>query len=223
MNRISWMLGRATRILKTEGLIPLVRRGFPFVLSFFFRYEEYYIYESDIQEIMKERGEAEPLPSIQDFTVKIVSTNEEAGELEAEGLDFRSQSTNARKRLDKGAIALCVFIGGELASRGWIATTQEAKDSIDELPYRADFSNGESCTGASVTNPKYRGLGLMGYNLWKRFEFLEQKGIVRDRAAVAKSNISSQRATMRVRTNIHAEGRYLKVLCWKSWKEKPLT
>jgi len=222
MNRISWLLRRAKVILQNEGVVLLARQGFPFLLSFFFRYERYYLYVTDIQEVLKERNEVEPLTGIQDFTLKIVSTNEEADELEAEGLEFRAQSVNARKRLDKGAIAFCIFVDGELASLGWVATTQEAKDSVDRLPYKVDFSNRESCTGASMTNPKYRGMGLMGYNLWKRFEFLGQRGKVRDRAAVAKSNIASQRATMRVRTKIDTEARYLKILWWKSWKEKPL-
>jgi hypothetical protein len=154
--------------------------------------------------------------------LKIVSTNQEADELEAEGLQFRSHVSNSRERLEKGAIAFCIFVERELASIGWVATTQEAKDSLNEPPYKVGFSNKESCTGGSVTDPKHRGMGLMGYNLWKRFEFLGQMDKVRDRAAVAKDNIPSQRATMRVRTKIHAEARYLRILWWGSWKERPL-
>jgi hypothetical protein len=85
------------------------------------------------------------MPKIDDFALKIVSTNEEADELEAQGLEFRSQVLNARKRLDKGAIAFCIFVGKELANVSWVAMTLEAKNSLGQPPFRVDFSNNEAC------------------------------------------------------------------------------
>lgn len=222
ISRLTVLFTRAKQILQTEGFPPLVRRGFPFVVRRFFDYQTYYLYETALQEIPKEQNEADSLPRTQDFTLKIVSTNQEADELKAEGLQFRSHVSNSRERLEKGAIAFCIFIERELASVGWIATTQEAKDSLNEPPYKVDFSNKESCTGSSVTDPKYRGMGLMAYSLFKRFEFLRERGRVRDRAAVAKSNIASKMGGAKVGSQIHAEARYLRILWWESWKERPL-
>ena len=81
----------------------------------FVRYQTYYLYETDLQGTFRERTEAYVLPEIQNFTFKVVSTKQQADELEAEGLEFRSQAANANDRLDKGAVAFCVFIERDLA------------------------------------------------------------------------------------------------------------
>jgi len=91
--------------------MPPVRRAFALVVGHFFQYQTCYLCETDIQEILKERNEADFLPRIHDFTLKIVSTNQQADELAADGLDFRSYVINARERLDKGTIAFYVFVG----------------------------------------------------------------------------------------------------------------
>ena len=134
MSRLPWLLRRAKLILQTEGLIPLVRRGLPFVVRRFVRYQTYYLYETDLQGTFRERTEAYVLPKIQNFIFKVVSTKQQADELEAEGLEFRSQAVNANDRLDKGAVAFCFFIERDLASIGWVAMTQEVKDSLAQPP-----------------------------------------------------------------------------------------
>ena len=213
------MLKRAKDILKTEGLKPLLRRSFDFVRVQFFEYEDYYLYEYTI----KERSEADFLPKIQDFTFKMISGNEEANKLaEAMGSDFRRRFVTARRMLDKGAIAFCIFVKGEIAHIGWIALSEEAHKAVDNLPYKVDFSNNEACTGGVETITRYRGESLMAYGHFKRFEFLREKGIVVSRNAVAKSNIASQKAHAKFGPRIYAEARYLKLLRWRFWKEKPL-
>jgi hypothetical protein len=213
------MLKRAKDILKTEGLKPLLRRSFDFVRVQFFEYEDYYLYEYTI----KERSEADFLPKIQDFTFKIISSNEEADKLaEAIGSDFRRRFVTARRMLDKGAIAFCIFVKGEIAHIGWIALSEEAHKAVDNLPYKVDFSNNEACTGGVETITRYRGEGLMAYGHFKRFEFLREKGIVVSRNAVAKSNIASQKAHAKFSPRVHAEAKHLKLLWWYFWKEKPL-
>ena len=109
MSKLTELLRRGKRIFQDEGLISLVRRGFPFLAGQFFRFETYYLYEYAMEDIRK-LNEADFMPKIHDFTFKMVSTNQEADELEANGLEFRSYVINARERLDKGAIAFCVFI-----------------------------------------------------------------------------------------------------------------
>ncbi len=142
--------------------------------------------------------------------------------MEAEGFEFRSKVPNAKKRLDKGAMAFCIFVGKELGSVGWAATTQEAKDSLSEPPFVVGFSNNEACVGGLWTNPKYRRMGLRRYGSAKRRRFMLEKGIVRHRGAIPKWNIASQRSVT-FAPDIHGEGRYFRFLWWQSWKEKPLT
>jgi RimJ/RimL family protein N-acetyltransferase len=203
-------------------LIPLVRRGFAFVVGHFFQYDTYYLYEEAVENSLR-LNEADFMPRIDSFTLKTISTNQEADELEAEGLEFWSHGANYRKRLDKGAIAFCVFVGQELASIYWVAMTRQAKDSLNERPYTVDFSNNEVCTGGLWTNPKYRGMGLIPYVSFKVRQFLGESGKVLLRGAITTGNVASQRAYAKLGPNIHAEARYLRILWWKSWKEKPLT
>ena len=126
--------------------------------------------------------------------MEIITSNQQAGELVARGFDdFRRSFINARQGLDKGAIAFCVFIGRELAHIGWVALNEEAKNTFDDLPYHVDFSNREACTGGTVTIPKYEGNGLMTYGYFKRFQFLNERGIARSRNVVATSNLVSQK------------------------------
>lgn len=213
------MLRRARYILQTEGLAPLLRQGFAFLGHQLFQHGNYYLYEHTF----KERNEADFLPRIQNFTFKIVSTNQQADELAAAGLEFRSHPTNARLGLDKGAIASCVFIGQELAHIGWSALNEEAKKLFDPLPYHVNFSNKQVCTAGTWTNPKYRGKGLMTYAYFKRFQFLKEIGMKSSRNAVAINNIASQRAHAKFGPRVYAKARYLKILGWKYWKETPLT
>jgi hypothetical protein len=212
------LLNRAKDVLRTEGLLPLLRRGFDFLARPFFRYGTFYLYEYTV----KGRSKAEFIPRLQNLIVHIVSTNQQADELAARGFDCRSCSVYARRRLDKGAIAVCVFFKQELASIIWVALTKEAKKSVDSLPYRVDFANKEACTGGAQTIPKYRRQGMMTYTYYRLFQFLREQGITTSRNAVGSSNFASQKAQAKVGRRIYARARYLRILWWQSWKETPL-
>ena len=162
------------------------------------------------------------MPRLQNLTVHIVSTNQQADELAARDFDCRSYSVHARRRLDKGAIAVCTFVKQELASIVWVAMTKEAKKSVDSLPYHVDFVNKEAHTGGTQTIPKYRRKGLMKYSYYKVFQFLGEQGIMTSRNAVRTSNIASQKAHASFGYRIYARGRYLRILWWQFWKETPL-
>ena len=213
---------RAKQILQTEGLLSLVKRGFAFGVSHLFEYQTYYLWGNVIEDV-RNSNEADFMPEIDNFTLKIISTNQEADELEAGGLEFRSQVKHARERLDSGAVAFCIFIGRELANISWVAMAQRAKDSLNERPFKVDFSNNESWSGGIWSSPKYRRKGLQVYNNLKRFEYLLDKEVVVDLGAIRKGNISSQKANTEFGGKIYAEGRHLKILWWKSWKERPLS
>jgi len=221
ISRLTDLLKRAKTILKTEGLIPLVRRAFALIVGYFFQYENYYLYEQDTTNIA-DYDEADYVSRIDGLALKLVYTNEEAAELEAEGFEFRSQVMNASERLGKGAIAQCLFVGLELVNMSWTALNQQAKDTLHEPPYEVDFLNAEACGGDVWTKPEYRRMGIRTYSRVKRMQFLFDNGIATNRTAVPKWNIASQRGSAKFNANIYAEARYLKILWWKSWKEKPL-
>ena len=209
---------RVKDVLQNEGLVPLLRRGFAFLVDCFFKYETLYLYEHT----MKERNEADFLPKVQNFTFQVVSTNQQANELCANGFDLRSFSIYARRRLDKGAIVFCILIGRELAHVGWVAMTEEAKNTFEPYPYRVDFLNKEACTGGDLTIPKYRRKGLQIYVSFKRTQFLWEKGIRVVRTMTAKDNIASQGVINKFNPRVCTKARYLRILRWKFWKETPL-
>jgi hypothetical protein len=213
------LLKRAKEIFQTEGLLPLLRRGSVFLAGYFFRYDNYYLYEHTI----KARNEADFLPKTRDFTFKIVTTTRQADELAAAGIDFGTHHPNERRGLEKGAVAFCFFIDGELAHLGQVAINEEAKNCFDLLPYRVDFAHKQACTGGTWTHPKYRGRGLMVYGYFKRFEFLREQGMKSSRNGLEAGNIASQKAHAKFGPKVYARARYLKVFGWKSWKETPIT
>ena len=101
--------------------------------------------------------------------------------------------------------------------------SEEAKDVLRELPYKVDFSKNEATHGDLWTNPKYRGMRLSTYVGFKARQFLWDNGKVALRGPVARGNIAAQRGYAKAAPKMYAEARYLKILWWKWWKEKPLT
>ncbi len=218
MPTLTAILGAARDTLRREGLGLLVSRGLPFLMRYLFQCSTVYLYEHT----MRERNEADFMPRTPDFTVRIVTSNQQADELAAEGFDFRPYVFYARRVLDRGGVAFCIFVAGEFAHVGWVALTEEARGYIDPLPLRVDFSGNEACTGGTRTLARYRGMGLMTYGYFLRFEFLRKRGITVSRNTVATNNIASQRVHTKFVPRVYARARYLKILGWKFWKETPL-
>ena len=206
--------------MREEGLVILLQRSFDFIRDWLFQLERCYLYEHTIGPM----NENDYLPRIDDYTFRIVSNNEEADELAVEmGCDFRRRFVYAKKSLDKGAIALCVFVDGEIAHTGWIALNDDAKKSVDPLPYKVDFTNNEACTGGTETVPEYRGKGLMVYGYYKRRQYLRDNGITISRNSIRINNTISQKAHARFNPKVKAEFRYLKLPGLEIYKEKPIS
>lgn len=215
------LLNRARHIHRAEGLLSLFRHAAVFLRSAVFAHEVYYLTEHNLTDFVF--NESTAAPKTTGFRFEMVSSNDEADKLEAEGLEFRSCALNSRERLNEGAIAFCIFVGEELAHVAWVATTRRAKDSLPDPPYSVDFSNNEACTGDIWTNPEFRRYGFRTYRALRMREFLVRRGIVVARSAIAKRNVPSLGALPRIGSTIHAEGRWLRVLWWKWWWEKPLS
>lgn len=216
------LLKRAKRILETEGLLTLMRRGLASVTCRFFVYRVYYLSEYELENARGWREE-DFLPNVDGLVFRVVTTNLEADELEREGFEFRSYpyDIDARKALDKGAMALCIFVGSELGTIGWVALTPQAMEGLKEPPLKIDFSR-DALTAPIWTNPKYRRLGLRRYRTFKLRKLLLERGVAMTRGPIAKGNLASVRGLSKIDSRIYGEARYLKLMWWTSWKEKPL-
>ncbi|MDY6916552.1 MAG: hypothetical protein SVP26_01200 [Chloroflexota bacterium] len=221
MQTLSGLAGRVRYIRRSEGLLPLLRRASTFLLSRLFEYRVYYLSAAHVDD-PDSLDEADYMPRIDGCTRRVVRSNEEADRLEAEGFEFRSCAINSRERLDKGAIACCLFIGRELAHIGWAALTPEARDALNEPPVMMDFSQHEAYRGGAWTHPKYRRMRLTLFGLQAGRRMLWDSGVTVVRSAVARRNVPQRTLMGRLTPSFYAEGRYLRVLCWKSWRERPL-
>ena len=202
--------------------MALLRRAYAFASARFYQRQTYYLY-AHYPRNDHTPSEATGPNGLVDVRHEVVSTNQQADELEAQGLEFRALVNDARTRLDRGAIASCVFVGSELANVVWVAATEQAKDSLNEPPFAVDFLKNEVWVGGGWTNPKFRRNGLRVYGHAKGTQLLLERGTVVGRYAIAKGNIAAQLSTRRVDVHPYAEGRYLRILRWKSCKETPLS
>ena len=221
MDRINQLLLRTWYIYRAEGVRELLKRGVAFAAYCLFERRTYHLLVQRLDRV-RQMNESDLIPRTDNLTLEIVASNDEADRLEALGRAFRSQVRDSRRRLDKGAVAVCLLIGNELAHIGWVALSKEARDSLDEPPITVHFSTGEGCRGGVWTNPKFRGLGLHAYGNFKRLEFMLDRGLVISRDAIAKTNTVTFRTNVKLGAEEYAEGRYLRVLWWRSWKERAL-
>jgi RimJ/RimL family protein N-acetyltransferase len=179
----------------------------------------YYLYECRLSQL----NENDFLPKIKDFTLKIVTTENELDQLTAEGYDLSLDSPWTRKGIQKGAVAFFIFVGNELASREIVATNAEAKLAIDDYPYKVDFANREACASGVWTNPKFRKMGLHTYVFFRAYDYLWKQGIRTVRSIVAADNIAAQKAHARFRgMKKYARGRYFKILGFTICKQTGL-
>ena len=216
MSRFIELTRKAKHILKTEGLISLLIKG----LRFVFGHNYYYLYEFRVEQL-EALDEADYKPRIDDFVYKVIHTNQEADELEAQGFKFRSTvpNTNAWKYLENGAVALCIFVGKELGSINWLVMDEKAKDVFDEPPMKIDFSKHEAIGGETWTNPKYRRMRLCSHIFYKRHFYMRERGLTIIRGAVSPWNISIHMQNLKLGAHKYAELHVIKIFKWKFCKE----
>jgi hypothetical protein len=220
MTDVTRLLARAKHIYRTDGWVSLLRRALLFTRQLLFVHRVYYLYASVLEHDQSLRDD-NLTPPFDDVSHIILSTNEEVDDLEVRGYEFRSLIHDARARLDVGARASCVFVGKELANIVWVAMTQQAMDSLKEPPFRVDFAARECWTGDAWTNPKYRRAGLFSYNDIKSRRQQYEQGIRVSKWAVGRNNTPTKTISNRIGARISTEGRLLRILWWKSWKETP--
>ena len=120
MSQLRTQWGKAKAILKTEGMTALLKAIGLFVIERIY-YHSVFLLSKNNQKKDLILIKADYRPNISNLTTKVVSSNQQADELEKEGLSFRYYPTDWNYNLtcytdwlDKGAIAFCTFVGKEL-------------------------------------------------------------------------------------------------------------
>jgi hypothetical protein len=211
------IIKKANYLYRTEGIMPLIKKGFAFFLKFVYQSRWYYIIEHTPQNLK----EIDFLPDLHGFSFRLIE-NKDISADEPQSKYLYEQVPDAYERLDAGAAAFCVFLGDSLVSLGWVAFTEKAHKSLFQPPYKVDFNKGQASTGGGWTSPQYRGRGLAKYVYYKRLEYIWNEGKNLSRAAVITGNIASLKMHANFSQTIIAKGRELKVLWKKSWREIPV-
>ena len=208
----------ARHILRREGFIALIGHAFGFLRDCLFEHAAFDVYVVPFTS----PAPAEPIPQIPGLLCETVLTHEQLDDLLSRGFDLGIHIVGARERLNKGAMMLCAFVGGDLAGIHWVATTAEAMASINEIPFSVGFSGNEAFLGWTETDPRHRRLGICAYLCSEKRKVLLDMGKTAGRCFVEKSNFASRGATIGFGGKLRAEGRYFRILWWKSWKEWPI-
>lgn len=208
-------LKRAWRFARREGPAALAWTA---VRRYIADYRTFLLYEYDHESEACRR--LPPLP--EGFDEYFVRGNDDADILATERDDFRDLVPAARRALDAGAVALCLYHGRDVAHVGWLATTQEARRSLDPLAFEVRFDQAESWLGAVYTVPQFRNLGLLTYSALRRFAWVREAGFHLSRSAVETDNAASNRVQMRFDPRVYATAHLLKVCGRRRWSEAPV-
>jgi hypothetical protein len=206
---------RARFILKKSSAWDLLKRGFTW---FIFDHGIYDLYEHRVADIDASLFS----PVLPGYKYKIARNNTDADELAREYEDFRNVIFDARRMLDKNAVAFCIYSGKELAHVTWLAFDPKAQKAIYAMPYKVDFSNAEACVGGTYTDPKFRGKGLMVYGNHLKFKYLKGIGIKVLKHAIKTDNPASITGYARFSPMVKAKCRYFKLFGFRYWKESPV-
>jgi len=218
---MNMLFNRAEAIFQEEGLFSLIKKTFLFLyiktISIFLDYGTYYMYEKSLSQ--NESFNIKP-KIIDGIEIKVISTTKMLEELIIRGYSF--DIANFKERFKKCPLAFCIFVDQQLIHITFVALNEEQKKEIDRLPFKVYFQNKEACSGASFTEPKFRGKGLLSYIYTYIFPYLAQRGMVKDKFTIEVNNISSQKAHAKFNPTIIGKGHYLKIFWWEFWKEEPV-
>ena len=224
-SRVREILRRANNVRERKGIKGLLKAGFQFMAYPFYQRISYYLY---ITEVNLNDTEAETHPGVDPklLTFKVVTSNEDADKLEAEGFFFRNSITNFnefqglyRQWLDKGVIAFCTFVEKDFASLCWIIPSASVQAAIKAPPLKVDYANHEVFPREIWVTPKYRGLKLYRYTRQNRNKYLAAKGITFTRSTVEFANSVGRGVVEATGAKKYGEGYSLKILWFRSWHE----
>jgi len=221
INRLAQICNKLNYTIQSEGFLRGIKSGIRFLAERVFWYENYYLSAMSLKDFAVNPEDHKP--AIPDISYVFVTSNNQADHLVEKGFeDFRTYHFHAHNSLDSGAVANCVYVGKEMAYICWIARSEAAKKSFNDLPYKVAFENGEACAGTSLTVPKFRRKGIRTYGALLRYRYYKENGIHTQQGIKKVSNTRSLRSSARYGGKPWGRARYIKILCWKFWKELPL-
>ena len=232
MSIISYKWSTAKNILHERGLTALLQDSLRLLVRPVYQHECYSLYEYDVNRALNKNHNS-LCGENKELVFKVVASNPEADQLEAEGYCFRDSATKFnfnrttyRRWLDCGATALCTFMGKEFAAIIWIISSQQTQHRIEAPPLKIDYDHKEVLPRGAWTNPvlrespayrlAFRNLILTTRNL-KRY--LAENGLVKMKSPVDCTNMVGQRLSEAMGFKKYGKARYLKIFLWKSWEE----
>ena len=126
--------------------------------------------------------------------------------------------TDLTTKFFKSQLIFGIFINKILVSISLLIV----EDRIEFHPPMKIKFDDEAYIHYSITDPEYRCKGCYSYNLEKISEFSAGIGKKKLKMAVGKDNLPSLKAAENSGFKIIGEGKYLKILKYIYWKEKPL-
>jgi len=186
MHNLKSIIYRTMHVLDKEGLASLSKRAFAFIIHQIIIYQDCYLVKKSLKE-MKENPD-DFLPDIHNLSYKYVKSNPEADKIIKELSDFRRFHLNGYERLEKGAIAFCIFIGADLAYINWAAMTEDAMKTFNDIPCKVNLDKKEIYVGGETTIPKYRKKGLSTYGRLYRDRLLKNIGVENIYGVVRKND-----------------------------------
>jgi hypothetical protein len=217
-----WSSARNFR--QKHGFWALVRIGAVLAISPVFALERFYLVERAVKTVY---GPADPPQNAntKDFAFFVVSSNEEADKLEKEGYVFRSIHTiwnegegSYKRWLNRGAVALCTFVGKEFGAINWVIMSPEVQERIT-YPVKVDYANHEVITRGYWVNPRFRGQGLITYTVLNRDIFLTKAGVKVTKGPVGYANKTGYGLSHSLGSRIYGKARLIRILGVKFWKE----
>ena len=209
-------------VIKHEGIKSLISRGFVFLSHRFFLIDNYYVSNRDLTKL-RDEDEKEFLPKLDNFCVRMISTNNEADELLAEGLTFGAYELNLRDSLDKDVISICIFVENELASIHCIADNEKSKKIVDFRPLPVNFKNGDVVGGRALTIPKFRRFHLRVYSGYLLRKYYRSKKYIKAVGSFGIKNYPAlTNATRFPDLKIVAKCLYIKILWFRYYKEREI-
>lgn len=209
-------------VIRHEGFLSLISRGFAYLKNRIFVFEDYYIVNASYKDADKE-NEADYRPKTSNCCWKAISTNRDADELLEQGFTFGAYEINLRASLDKGATALCIFVDKELGHLSCFTDNPRSKHIVDPLPFEVDFKNGYIAVGKALTIPKFRRLHLRIYNGHVLRKMCWGKGIKGARYTLRANNYPALAiAAQPPYKEAVSRCRYIKILFFKFFKENKM-
>lgn len=149
--------------------------------------------------------------------LKVLYSKKDLEELVKKGYTIGNyfKSAYIYKKFAKGQILFGIFINKKLIHTSWLI---HEKGIEFHPPLKIDLDN-ESYVHFCITDPNYRGNGLYAYTLQKISEFLALNGKKKLKISIEKDNFSSLKGAINAGFEIKGQGKYLKILNFKHWKE----